>query len=38
MNQIKNSKAVKKIRSINANNLLNNLLPNENDEVDFPNY
>ena len=38
MNQIKNSKAVKKIRSINSNNLLNNLVPNENDEVEFPNY
>jgi hypothetical protein len=38
MNQIKNSKAVKKIRSINTNNLLNNLVPNENYEVEFLNY
>ena len=38
MNQIKNSKAVKKIRSINTNNLINNLVPNENDEIEFPNY
>ena len=38
MNQIKNSKTVKKIRSINPNNLLNNLVPNENDEIEFPNY
>ena len=23
---------------MNTNNLLNNLVPNENDEVEFPNY